>query len=216
MFHEVALMRFSKHELLTRTWLPDKHIKNNYQGTRGYQHQINFNMKKANWGEKMPYWVPRFAKNGYKGAVGKYCRTWNEYFGKEARILNIIRYPLDVAISTKNRGWARGLRGPLRQYRKTLPAVIRQFKNHDINNIMHVQFENLVTDPTETLKEIYKFCGLRNGDKVVSKVVNNKNIFRFKGINSKRAQSHKLEGVKPKNYDLSILDLLNTLDGIQY
>ena len=144
-------------------YLPDKLIKNNYQGTRSYQYEVKFNRSKANWGEKIPYWTPRIYK-GFRKSVGKYCLTWNRYFGKKARILNIVRHPLDVGISTKNRGFTKGIGRPIKQYKHTMPIVLKQLENHKITNIMHVQFELLVTEPIETLRNIYEFC---NGTRVL-------------------------------------------------
>lgn len=216
MFHEVALAKFQKDHLMNSLWLPDKSIRNNYQGTSWYRKEIDFDLDSCTWGEKVPYWMPKISK-GFNGPVGKYCSIWNQYFRNEARILHIIRHPLDVGISTKKRGFTRGVRRPVNQYKKVLPVVLKQFKTFGIKNILHVQFENLVTKPKECLMRIYKFCGLGNGEKLVRGVINNKNIFRFKKINPERAFSHKESGRNPERYDLDeIINFLNTIKGIRY
>lgn len=214
MFHEVALLKFSKKHLLTANFLPDKKIKNNYQGVMPYQFKVNFSLKKGTWGEKIPYWGPKVYK-GYNKFVTRYCRQWNKYFGDKARIIHIIRHPMDVAISTKNRGFTKGITRPIKVYKTTMPQVLNLMQ--DIDNIKHVQFENLVTNPEKTLREIYQFCGLRHGDKILHRIIHNKNIFRFKTINKKRAYNFKRMNVNIRKYNLrQVLILLNQVDGINF
>ena len=96
-----------------------------------------------------------------------------------------------------------------------MPIVLNQLK--DFKNLKHIQFEKLVTNPESVLRNVYRFCGLKHGPKIVNDVIKDRGIFRFNKIDSSRAFSHVNENRNPNDYDLEeVLNLINTLKGISY
>lgn len=56
------------------------------------------------WGEKVPYYTRRI-RRGVGMHVEEYCRRWFKMFKAEARVLHIVRHPLDVGLSSKKNLW---------------------------------------------------------------------------------------------------------------
>lgn len=155
------------------------------------------------------------------GKIGKtnqtmvdYCLKWNDWFGKEAKIVQIIRYPFDALnslVMSKNRF----KRGPMfnlvyQEYLKFIPDYMVEISK--IHNCKTIQYENLIEKPDETIKSLYKHCGLdpnfkfQEGirkDRAYKFLRNDKLLFeyddRIEGIINKL---NKIKGVKFPHYDL--------------
>jgi hypothetical protein len=216
MFHESKprILSKNKKELYNSKKIKHKIIPNNYQGTKDEFFKINLSLKNDNWGEKIPYYLPKITKQG-GGFVWNYCIRWNNYFEKESRIVHIVRHPFDVAESTVKRGFKKHINQVIKQYQWTIPIVIDNIQK--VENVLHIQFETLLKEPEKILKKIYKFCNLDYSDDVIKGVLSNKNIFRYGKINPKRAYQFKKKNENWKKYDINpILKKLNTLEGINY
>jgi len=140
------------------------------------------NGKKMSWGEKIP-WV-----DGDSGRIISLSKRWFKFFGKDSRIIHILRHPLDVALSISP-DYERSLKLIL----KSDPKVI-DFVNSDKRSST-ILYEDLVNNPLEKLISIFSFCNLNSTEKVVKKVMNFEGL-KFGGINSDRAFAYKKKGYK--------------------
>ncbi|MFW9871504.1 MAG: sulfotransferase [Candidatus Thorarchaeota archaeon] len=137
--------------------------------------------KKMSWGDKIP-WM-----DGKGDRIIRLSKRWLKFFGKSARVILILRHPLDIALSI----------APV-QYKKELKLIMRStpkvidFVNQD-RRCSVVLYEDLVLKPYETLRELFLFCGLRADKKVVRRVAEKKDL-RFGGINPKRAFAYRRKG----------------------
>jgi hypothetical protein len=134
-------------------------------------------MKQFAWGEKIP-WTD---DNG-KRIIGL-MDMWLRYFKKQARIIQLIRHPLDVALSISP-----ALRDELDFVLKSVP-IITDYLN-DIDRAASLQFEELVLNPKEKLKSLFEFLDLDNDNKTIEKVMNVD--LKFGKINTERAYAYKV------------------------
>lgn len=202
MWHETGLLKFSKKELYSAKKLPYKYTRSerqNQPGTpRSQKIDVDFNLKKSNWGEKIPY-RHYIIKKGVHISITAYCNKWNEYFGPDARILHIVRHPIDMGFSTKKIGYTKGIVRPINEFKRVGPRVINELRR--FNNLMHIKYENLVINPENVLKRIFKFCNLDYSHEAIKQVMHS-DIHSFGFINSDRAFNY-----KKKNFDIERLDL---------
>jgi hypothetical protein len=148
----------------------------------------------GNWGEKVPW------NSGTGNEIIKYANKWLTKFGDEARVVHIVRHPVDSGLSNQRLGWMT-LQDAVDRARKSIPLVIKAFKDDD--RYLAVAFEELVTNPEEVLKKIFKFCGLSNGN--AARDVSNlkKDALRYyDGIKASKAYEYK----KKKNLNCKIPD----------
>jgi len=151
-----------------------------------------------NWGEKVPFY----------GDVGilSYCKKWIKIFGDEARIVHIIRHPVDVAISNvkMNRSPARSVKKAIKLYEKVYPKLLEQIEEIDEvrRKTFIISFETLVTNPKEAMTDIFVFCKLRNDKKIIENISSAKKdtLRYFDGINADRAFSYR----KGKHKDIKV------------
>jgi hypothetical protein len=142
-----------------------------------------------NWGEKVPFY-------GSASILG-YCKKWCNIFGNEARIIHIIRHPVDVAISNvkMKKSPARSVDKAVKLYEKIYPKILHQIEesNELMKKTIVISFETLVTDPKKTMAKVFAFCKLRNDKKIIETVSSAKkdDLRYFDGINSDRAFSYK-------------------------
>ena len=147
------------------------------------------NLKKYAWGEKIP-WGHRPEDVKARRAIN-FTGKWLKRFGKQARVLHIIRHPVDVASSGRPDG---------NPGKKTLKQILNTVPNYIeyINNNLYsatIVYEDLVMNPYEHLGNIFHFCGLDTNKKILNKVINSK--LKFGKINSDRAFAFEKKGVKP-------------------
>jgi len=218
MFHETGLLKYKRERLYKAKKLPNRTTKSerklNKKLKRKIRVNINFDMSVDSWGEKIPYMDYMISKGGYRTSIYHYCTKWNKYFQPDARILHIIRHPMDMGISTKNIGYTRTIRKPIRDLKRTFPRVMRQFKG--LKNIKHIKYEDLLFEPEKVLKEIFDFCDLDSSPETID-VVLKSDIHSFGFINKERAFNYKNEDYKMKDYSLrKVITLMNTIKGVKY
>ena len=160
-----------------------------------------------NWGEKVPFYG--------NVSILSYCNKWIDIFGDEARIVHIIRHPVDVAISNVKmaRSPARSVEKAIDLYEKVYPKILKATEDTDIlrKKTIVISFECLVTNPKEVMTEVFAFCKLRNDKKIIETISSAKRdaLRYFDGINSDRAYSYKkskyknikVDYDKVKNYE---------------
>jgi hypothetical protein len=116
-----------------------------------------------NCGEKVIYAkrvIGKIGRSTYN--IVDYCNDWNKLFKDEARIVQIIRYPLDslnsLAISKK-----RFPRGPkaTRIYKEYLEYIPKYtFEISKLENCFTIKYEDLVSRPEENIRKLFLHCGL--------------------------------------------------------
>lgn len=158
-------------------------------------------LKKYAWGEKIP-WGNRDTDKDAKRAID-FSKKWINYFKKDARVLHILRHPIDTILSG---------RGAATQVKKkeflhlvnTLEKYIN-FVNYSLRSSTIV-YENLLFEPKKYLKKTFDFLNLNSTDKIVNKVANTD--LKFGKINSDRAYAYKHKDV---NIDYDYERLISTL-----
>lgn len=105
------------------------------------------------WGEKILYDYPCI-DGGVVDALD-YCLFWNELFLPKAVIVNVIRYPLDVVLSSKKKKGV-SLDGALRTYKKWMPDM--SFKIDALPNAFTIRFEDLLEQPMAVLERVFDKC----------------------------------------------------------
>jgi hypothetical protein len=161
------------------------------------------NLKKKIWGEKIP-WGNREEDKRCDRAIG-FTKRWLKMFKSEARVLHIIRHPIDVASSGRPDG--NPGEKTLKNILKTVPEYIE--KTNKYQNVATVIYENLVINPQEHLKNILYFCGMRDDQKTLTYMISG-NLLKYGKLNADRAFAFKKKGViSDIDYD-GIINLANT------
>jgi len=181
---------------------------------KGMLRKSGINLK-GNWGEKIPFYFRRPKKGGFTGTILDYCKEWNRRFLPEARIIFIVRHPLDVAISAGKR-WAKSAPRALRKQVSVLPMMIGGAQK--LPNVMFVKYEDLLLDTEGSLGRVYKFCKL--DPSYASKGLNEDRTRFGTGeknfLKPQRAFAYKQESKLPKVKFKELLKLLNTIEGTNY
>lgn len=139
------------------------------------------------WGDKIP-WM-----DGKGDRIINLSKRWFKFFGKKARVVHILRHPLDVALSIDPLSPQTQL--PL--ILKSMPKVI-EFINTD-ERATTILYEDLLMSSIKTLSYLYSFCGLSTKEKIINRIMNID--FKFGKIDSSKGQSRVFAY---KNKDISI------------
>jgi len=142
-----------------------------------------FNLKEKAWGEKIP-WGNRSVDVDAGRAIA-FTKRWIKFFTKQARVLHILRHPIDVASSGRPDG--KPNYKTLKQIFKSVPQYIEFINGRD--NCATIVYEDLVINPTKHLHNIFNFCGLMSSEKILNRVKNSH--LKFGRINADRAYAYK-------------------------
>jgi len=148
------------------------------------------NLKEKAWGEKIP-WGDRNTDKNAKRVIA-FTKKWLKMFRKEARVLHIIRHPIDVASSRRPDGNPGNK--TLKQILQTVPMYIDYINNNPY--CATVVYEDLVSNPRKHLHHIFNFCGLMSTQKILDVVTNNPFGLEFGKINADRAYAFEKKGVE--------------------
>jgi hypothetical protein len=131
--------------------------------------------------EKINYSGDRISKPKFvlEMTPHEYCQRWIQYFGDEARIVQVIRHPLDTLTSLIiKRGRKMKARKNLKEIEiEDIPLKIRDNLENDYFNAIPkypqliaslqqtitFKYEDLLLNTQPTLNKIFKFCGLDVG-----------------------------------------------------
>ncbi len=83
----------------------------------------------------------------------------------EARIIHIIRHPLDYSLSVRN-AWHKSMRRAAARWFQTMDRVMKEKADFG-SDYMEVCYEDLLRDPESTMKEICAFLGLNYHEAMV-------------------------------------------------
>jgi hypothetical protein len=141
-------------------------------------------------------------------SIVDYCHKWNRFFGKEARIIQIVRHPYDslnsLVISKK-----RFPRGPVfkANYHEYQNYALQFFKGiHEIDNCFTIKYEDLITNPEVNIRRMYEHCNINPDHKIREKMKVGR-VFNYKEKDFLFEYNDKLK---------EIIDLLNTFEGVKY
>jgi hypothetical protein len=143
-------------------------------------------IEKYSWGEKIP-WGLRPSDVDAKRAIG-FSKKWLKYFGNDARIINVLRNPIDTVLSGANHDDIK------KEYRKLLQFLLKsvplyiQLINSD-PRCSTLLYEELVINPKETLGRLCDFLKLKFNDKIYETMIGTS--LKFDKINTSRAYANK-------------------------
>lgn len=146
------------------------------------------NLKKEMWGEKLP-WGDRDNDFNARRPIS-FSKKWLKIFGKKARILHILRHPIDVASSGTIDG--KPANKLLNQILNSVPKYI-DFVNNNLFSET-VVYEDLVLNPHKHLSNIFNFLDLMTSEKILKQVINTQ--MKFGKINTERAFAFKKKDIK--------------------
>ena len=161
------------------------------------------NLKKNVWGEKIP-WGTRPADIGGKRAIGMITK-WLKYFGRDARVIHILRHPIDVSLSGTG---VEDMENTLKYINDSVPRVINVI-NSD-KRCSTIAYEHLLQNPGVHLHNIFDFLQIKSDLVTIARVLDTP--LKFGKINPERAFAHKKLNLDIEfDYDKLISTLQNRL-----
>ncbi len=155
------------------------------------------------WGEKIPY--------KQKGGAERACsliHKWKHYFTSEAKILNIVRHPIDVALSSTAERYEYNT-----EYLNLILDVVPKVC-HEVNQLdegISLVYEELLEDPYPYLKSIFSFLTLKDDEDTISNIIDSVEL-KFNKINADRAYAFRKKGLEDIiNYN----DIINNMKSIK-
>ena len=166
--------------------------------------------KRKNCGEKV-IWEKRVMGKigiGDKFDIIDYANRWNDFFGKEARIIQIVRHPYD-SLNSLVMSKKRLPRGPGFNlvYKEYLANASRFFEGlYSIPNCLTIKYETLIEDSEQTIKKYYSHCNLDVNHKHPEKMKKGR-VFNYKEKDFLFKYDKRLH---------DIIHTLNKLPGVKY
>jgi len=190
---DVSKMMFEK-------WLL-RQVKNKKEIPKKYPKMIN------NCGEKV-IWGSRIACKGTQQTILDYCNEWNDVFGDEARIIQIIRHPHDTlnSLVTSKTRFPRGPRFEKNysEYLLYAPFFVREINK--LHNCLTIKYEDLISNLNRTTELMYTHCNIDPSHKHPEKMKTSR-IFNYK---------HKDFLFKYDKRIRRVIDTFNKIGGIKY
>ena len=126
-----------------------------YEGGEPIKMRSMCDVEEDTWGEKILYDYPCI-DGGVVDALD-YCLFWNELFAPNAAIINVLRYPLDVILSSQQKRGV-SLEDTVKRYKKHMPETF--YNIFDLPNSTTIRFEELLSDTMLVLERVFDKCGL--------------------------------------------------------
>jgi len=193
---------FHEHLLLRSTDFTTKKLRKDLS-------EFKINIKKDNWGEKVPYY-----KSTKKFSPAKYCKKWLRTFRDNGKVIHIIRHPYDTANSVVEKyDYIDSIKEPLEIYQKIVPAVLESLEKYD--RVLNIKYEDLLLNPKKNIEKIFEFCGLDSSIDYryyLRKISNEK----YQTLDPSRVFAYKKKSEKTKIDMGEIFDILNKIPGTVY
>ena len=174
-----------------------------------YIEKLGVNPKTDNWGEKVPYYP-----SARKYPIVKYCEQWEHVFGKNSRILHIVRHPYDVALSNvKKFKNINHVHQPLDVYKKIVPVAVNRIDK--LKTSFTFKYEDLLLNPDKMMFDIYKHCGLKPDINFQKKMRDIQNS-NYQKINPSRAFAYKEQDIVWDYNFQDVISILNEINGVKY
>lgn len=121
--------------------------------------------RKSTCGEKV------ICEKRVTGKIGKtnqtivdYCLKWNDWFEDEAKIIQIVRHPID-ALNSLVISKQKFPRGPVfnfvyKEYLEYIPNYL--FRISKISNCKTIKYEDLLSNPKKIINDLYEYCNLKS------------------------------------------------------
>jgi len=154
------------------------------------------NLKRYAWGEKIPWGVRAEDKNGERAI--KVSKKWLKYFGADARVIQVVRHPIDVFLS--GRSGTQVLQKEFNWIINTVEKVIEYINTQP--RCGAVVYEDLLKNPEGHLQNICSFLKLNSDEKTIRKVIDTP--LKFGKINADRAFAHRKKNV---NFEFDYVNL---------
>ena len=159
------------------------------------------------YGEKV-IWGKRTTGKNTNQTIYEYCLKWNEMFGVEAKIIQIIRHPYDTlnSLVTSKRRLPRGPRFEKNysEYVKFASVFVDQIMK--IPNCLTIKYENLISNLDEMTSMMYTHCEIDPTHTHAEKMKSDR-IFNYK----------QKEFLFNYNKELrKVIDMFNKVNGIKY
>lgn len=110
-----------------------------------------------------------------------YCMQWNDWFGDEAKIIQLVRHPCDslnsLVISKKRHPRGPAFGNVYREYLNYIPQFADDIFN--ISNCLTVKYENLLSNPKKVIKDMYAHCNI-NSDFIFQEKIKVGRAFNYK------------------------------------
>lgn len=143
-------------------------------------------LKKFSWGEKIP-WAVRVNDKNAERAIN-FSKKWLSYFNNSARIVHVLRHPIDVVLSgTNSKQITDENKKTLDMLLNSVPKYI-DFVNSD-KRCSTLVYEELLLNPQEKLQYLFDFLNLEFNSSVYDVI--KKTQLKFGGINPKRAYANR-------------------------
>ena len=148
------------------------------------------------WGEKVPW------NSGSGEEITSYINRWVKFFKEDARIVNIIRHPVDTGLSNQKKGWM-GTAVTVNRWKTSMPRVIKRVKEYNHSGL-NIVYENLLLNPKIVLERLFYHCDLINSEEVVNKVAEagKEELRWFDKIEPSRAFAHRFNSSYQPNYSI--------------
>jgi hypothetical protein len=143
-------------------------------------------IKKYAWGEKIP-WGTRSSDIDANRAI-EFSKKWLKYFGDDARIINVLRNPIDVILSGADHNEIKKESRKALKFLLTAVPIYIQFINSDPRCSTFL-YEELVMNPEEILGRICDFLKLKFDEKIYETIIGTQ--LKFGKINTSRAYANK-------------------------
>lgn len=147
------------------------------------------NLKTHAWGEKLPWGTRKNDKNAER-VIG-FTKRWLKYFKGKARVLHIVRHPLDISLSRFPIPKVDSHKIDKKMYEYALNSVpiFINFLNSK-KRCASVVYEDLLLKPEVHLHNIFSFLNLQDDLKTIKSIINSKNLLYGK-IDKSRAYAFK-------------------------
>lgn len=170
--------------------------------------------------EKIIYEGPTFGHTT-KDTPQMYCERWNQFFGKEAKIIQIIRDPRDVWNSLLlnlyiKRHWEGLIIRRLNKYFDSFGKTLNDIDKYE--NSLTLKYEDLILN--SEINRIYKFCELKPF--AYKEKMKTKKVFLYKQIGMRIDTDPRLKKYRKEFNEVfykrlpEMIDTLNKFPGIQY
>jgi len=186
--------------------------------------RVRANLETDTWGEKIIFVgksnLPSlYIKYETIEAMKHYCKKWNEFFLPDAKIIFIVRHPLDVipSILRRRKKWAAVDRQEqVKQHFEVMPKAIKFAKT--LSNCLFIKFEDLTSNPVETLIKVFDFCSLDSSHNLVKRITETNQLQRpYTSLNPSRAFVYRRKGRRTNYKGLDkLLEVLNKIEGVRY
>ncbi len=152
-----------------------------------------------------------------------YCDRWNQFFGSEAKIIQVMRHPRDVwnSILIKlylKRHWEHKIIRKLNDYFDCVGKYFTEIDQYE--NSLTIKYEDLILENKKIIKKIYKFCDLDFYD--FQETMKIKKVFWYKEIGMRIDTDDRLKKYRKEFNEVfyrrlpETIEILNKFPGVKY